>query len=208
MLDKSVPLCFIIMCKTDTENYPRYELPEGYSFSMYKDGDELEWAQLEVSVGQYDCAEKGLECFRREFVEGHNLPLSERMLFVRDKDGKVVATGTLWNGIYLGKERQRLHWIATDESCKGKGIAKAMVTRLLDIYNDLGYKGFIYLITESWCYSAVNIYRKFGFKEYVGKNPVEEFDMSDEEFQKQNELGIRLISEKIDGYRKDLKKHD
>ena len=130
------------------------------------------------------------------------------MLFVRDKDGKVVATGTLWNGIYLGKECQRLHWIATDESCKGKGIAKAMVTRLLDIYNDLGYKGFIYLITESWCYSAVNIYRKFGFKEYVGENPVEEFDMSDEEFKKQNELGIRLISEKIDGYRKDSKKHD
>ncbi len=206
MLDKSVPLCFIIMCKTDTENYPRYELPEGYSFSTYKDGDEFEWAQLEVSVGQYDCIEKGLECFRREFVEGHNLPLEERMLFVRDKDGKVVATGTLWNGIYLGEERQRLHWIATDESCKGKGIAKAIVTKLLDVYNNLGYKGFIYLITESWCYSAVNIYRKFGFKEYVGKNPVSEFNMSDEEFRKQNELGIRLISEKIDGYRKDLKK--
>lgn len=206
MLDKSVPLCFIVMYKTDTSVYPRYELPEGYTFSMYKKGDEFEWVKLEVSVGQYDSPEKGVESFYREFIKGHNLPLEKRILFVRDKNGKAVATGALWNGIYLGKEQQRLHWIATDETCKGKGIAKAIVTKLLDIYNELGYKDFIYLITESWCYSAVNIYRKFGFKEYVGKNPVKEFDMSDEEFEKQNKLGLKLISEKISDYGADVKK--
>ena len=201
MLDKNVPLCFLIMYKTDTAEYPRYELPEGYTFSMYKQGDEEDWAKLEVSVGQFDTVEKGVDSFRHEFMENQNLPLEQRILFVRDPAGKAVATGALWNGEYLGKEEQRLHWIATDESCKGKGIAKAIVTRLLDLYNALGFKDFIYLITESWCYSAVNIYQKFGFKAYVGKNPVTEFDMTDEEFEKQNELGLRLVSEKIKCYR-------
>ena len=200
MLDKSVPLCFVILYKTDTTEYPRYTLPEGYSFALYQKGDETEWAKLEVSVGQYDTVEKGVECFRREFVDGQNLNPEERIVFVRDPQGRIVATGALWNGEYLGKEEQRLHWVAVDESCKGKGIAKALVTRLLDLYNELGFQGFIYLITESWCYSAVNIYRKFGFQPYVGKLPVTELGMENEEFEKQNELGLRLIEQKIEGY--------
>ena len=202
MLDKSLPMCYVLMVKEDTEVYPRYSLPDGYSFKFYEKGDEKTWVEIEMTVGQFQTMEEGLASFNAEFVEGHTLQPEERIFFVIDSNGKAVATGALWNGEWKGETKQRMHWIAVDESCKGKGIAKAIVTKALDLYNELGYKGFIYLITESWCYSAVNIYEKFGFKLYEGEMPTQDFGISNEEFIKQNELGIKLIKEKIQSYKK------
>lgn len=202
MLDKSVPMCYVLMCKTDTENYPRYDLPDGYSFEFYRKGDEKLWVEIEMSVDQFQTMEEGLASFNAEFINGHTLNPEERIIFVKDPSGKAVATGALWNGVWKGEEKQRMHWIAVDESCKGKGIAKAIVTKLLDLYNDLGYKGFIYLITESWCYSAVNIYQKFGYELYEGELPITDFGISNEEFVEQNERGIKIIREKISVYKK------
>lgn len=203
MLDKSLPLCYVLMTKEDTEKYPKYSLPTGYSFKFYEKGDEKSWSEIEMSVGQFSTMEEGLRCFNAEFVDGHILRPEDRVFFVIDPNGKAVATGALWNGEWKGEIKERIHWIAVDESCKGKGIAKTIVTKALDLYNELGFKGFIYLVTESWCYSAVNIYERFGFKLYEGDLPSQCFGITNEEFVKQNELGIKLIRDKIQRYKID-----
>ncbi len=200
MLDKSIPHYPLTMNKTDTKNYPRHALPDGYEFVFYQKGDEVKWAEIETDVGQFSCVEKGIECFMRDFVNGQNLDPRERMLFVKSADGEYVATASLWNGKYLGEECQRIHWVAVKDKCAGKGIAKALLTRLMDLYNELGYCGFIYLLTGTRNYPAVSIYRKFGFAEYRGARSLS-VNLTDEQFAEQTENAIGIINERIAQYK-------
>lgn len=169
MIDKSSKHYNLFMIKTDPESYPVCPLPDGYSFVFYKSGDEKEWARLEMELGQFDSVESGIECFKNQFLVGQTLRPEDRMLFVKAPDGEYVATLTLWNGNHFGQEYQRAHWLAVSDKCAGKGIAKALLSRVLQLFNELGYKDFIYLVTGSWYYPAIFIYRKFGFKEYTEK---------------------------------------
>ena len=201
MLDKSIPYYPISMIKTDTRNYPCFSLPEGYSFTLYQEGDEKEWSRLECELGQFENTDEGIEVFKKEFLVGHNLDAKERVLFVRDNNGEIVATAALWNGIYLGVERDRVHWIAVSDKCAGKGIAKAMLSKIIDMYNELNKEGYLYLWTGTWNYPAIAIYRKFGFSEYKGRiNPLT--NKEEEGFLEENENAISLASEKINNYRK------
>ena len=201
MLDKSIPFSYVIMIKNDTNIYPNYNLPTGYKFKMYSSGDELKWAEIELSVGQFESLEEGIRMFDIEFNTG-KLKKEERIIYVIDPNGEYVATGALWDGPFNGCNQQKMHWIAVKEEYKGKGIAKALVTKILDLYNELGYSGFIYLLSESWCYSALNIYKKFGFVPYVDGNPLDILPYSNEEFNRSTEEGWNNINNKIKSYKK------
>ena len=98
MLNNKIPHYSLTLYKTDTKNYPEYYLPEGYRFVFYKKGDEVHWAEIERSVGQFDDIESGLKSFHASFVNNQNLSLEERMIFVVSPDGEYVATSALWNG--------------------------------------------------------------------------------------------------------------
>ena len=195
MLEKDIPYCPLTMYRTETKDYPRYALPEGFEFVFYREGDAQRWAEIETAVGQFDTVKEGLACFDKEFRVGQNLSLSERMIFVKDARGDYVATCSLWNGDFCGKERQRFHWLAVKDECAGRGIAKALLTRMMDLYNELGYHGFVYLLTGTPNYRAVRIYRNFGFAEYVGPTP--SGDLSNEEFAKQTQKAIAFINERL-----------
>lgn len=196
MLNNNIPHYSLTLYKTDTKNYPEYYLPEGYRFVFYKKGDEVHWAEIERSVGQFDDIESGLKSFHASFVNNQNLSLEERMIFVVSPDGEYVATSALWNGDYMGEEKQRIHWVAVKDKCSGKGIAKAMLTFLMKLYNDLGYEGFIFLDTGTRNYSAINIYRHFGFTEYTGEVSLFKH-IPDEEFRRKNEIAISIVNENI-----------
>lgn len=205
MIDKSLPKHYVFLYKTDTKNYPKYELPEGYKIEFYKKGDEVEWAKLECSIGQFGSVEEGIESFKQSFVYGQTLNPEERMLFVKDESGEYVATLSLWDGMYLGKNCQRLHWLAVSDKCAGKGIAKALVSAVLDLYNSLGYEGFVYLLTATWYYRAIGIYYKFGFKPYDGERTLLD-TMTDEQFVSENRKAIAIVNEKLGEYKSEDKK--
>ena len=201
MLDKSLTYVPLMMTKTDTKNYPRFDLPEGYSFRFYRAGDEKDWVALECSIGQFDTEEAALRMFRGEFIENQILKPEERMLFVVDPEGKAVASASLWDGILFGERRPRFHWVVVSDACTGKGIAKAMLSRILDLYNELGYEGFIYLNTSTWSYQAIGIYKKLGFVPYLGeKNPFPY--ISDADFLKNNATAWAAVDEKHNLYKK------
>ena len=199
MIDKSIERYPLTLCKTDTQNYPRVDLPDGYSFVFYRAGDEKKWAEIECSIGQFESIEKGIECFKKEFLINQELVPEERMLFVKDENGEYVATAALWDGLFLGQNYQRVHWVAVSDKCAGKGIAKALLCRILDLYNELGYSGFIFLLTATWYYPAISIYRKFGFSEYCGEKSLSS-KLTDEEFRVQNEKAIAIVDQKLNEY--------
>jgi ribosomal protein S18 acetylase RimI-like enzyme len=203
MLDKSLPYTPLMMTKTDTENYPKFDLPEGYSFRFYQAGDEEKWAALECALGQFNDTDAALRCFQAEFILNQDLKPEDRMIFVLDPAGKPIATAALWDGIFLGEKKERLHWIAVSDACAGKGIAKAMISRLLALYNELGFSGFLYLHTSTHSYQAIGIYKKFGFAPYLGeKSPFA--NVSDEEFPKKNLAAWALVDEKHMAYKKGM----
>ena len=184
------------MVKEDTENYPRYDLPAGYKFVFYQKGDEEHWAEIEADVAQFSSVEKGLECFNREFLTGQDLEPEERMLFVVSPDGEYVGTASLWNGLFYGEKKQRIHWVAVKDSHSGKGIAKAMLSRLMQLYCELGYSGFIYLLTGTRNWHAVTLYRKFGFREHVSdRSPSSR--TSDAEFAQNTARAVEIINAMI-----------
>ena len=184
------------MLKEDTESYPRCDLPAGYKFVFYKKGDEAHWAEIETAVGQFANIEKGLECFNREFLEGQDLDPEKRVLFVVAPDGEYVGTASLWNGTFYGEKKQRIHWVAVKDEHSGKGIAKAMLCRLMNLYLELGYSGFIYLLTGTRNWHAVSLYRKFGFREYVSdRSPSPR--TTDAEFAENTKKAIEIINSMI-----------
>lgn len=199
MIDKSLPFCGITLYKNDTKNFPRRELPEGYRFELYKPGDEAKWAEIWGSVGQFENLEEGVNVFRTEFIDGHTLKAEERVFFVVAPDGEYVATAALWYGNYLGNVEQRVHWVAVKDKCTGMGIAASMLTHVLDMYNELGQEGLIYLLTATWFYPAISIYRKFGFEFFRGdEHPLGE---SVENFRERNDEAIRMVEEKLEAYK-------
>ena len=196
MIDTSIPYYPLVMHKTDANNYPKYELPDGYRFEFYKDGDAEKWSEIQTAVGSFGSVEVGTEVFLRDFVNGQVLDARERVLFVVAPDGEYIGTAALWDGDEYGKRYQRLHWVAVKDTHAGKGIAKAMLTRLFDLYNELGYCGFIYLTTGTRNYPAVKIYEKFGFELYRGERSLFR-DLTDEEFVDRNVKAIALLDKML-----------
>jgi GNAT superfamily N-acetyltransferase len=185
MIDKSLPYVPLFLYKEDPQDYPKYELPAGFRFTPYQRGDEVAWAELECSLGQFATVEEGVRCFEREFPADGALDLGERVFFVRDDTDAVVATAALWEGEFCGEICPRAHWLAVSDACAGRGIAKAVFCHILDLYRQLHLTGTLYLLTATWYYPAIAIYRSFGFSFYEGESSLSQ-RLSDEEYQKSN----------------------
>ena len=208
-LDRSLPHIGVIMEKTDTKSYPSFDLPAGFSFSLYQPGYEEEWASLQYTVGQTDSLEEARGAFFSEFLQTEKDKMCRRMVFVLNPAGKVVGSAVLWAGSHFGREYQRVHWVAVNPEYQGLGISKALVTWVLDLYNALGYDGYIYLTSQTWSYKALNVYSKFGFKPYLGAKPQNWIagDMTADpfipwDFETKNREAWKIIGEKIEEYEK------
>ena len=92
----------LFLYKTDPKNYPKFELPCGFTLDFYKKGDEVHWANLECSIGQFDSLEAGIGAFEINFLKGQALSPEERIMFVKDRDGEYIATCALWDGDFCG----------------------------------------------------------------------------------------------------------
>ena len=196
MIDKSLPYIPLTLYKCDIDAFPRYSLPEGYRFEFYREGDEARWAEIEYSLGQFSSPERGVKCFGEQFIYEGAPDVGERMLFVVDEMGKYVATATLWRGEFLGETRERIHWVAVSDECAGRGIAKALICRLLELYRELHGEGPIYLVTATWYYPAISLYKKFGFEFYRGGASLDG-SLSDADFTLRNNEGISIVEQRL-----------
>ena len=109
-----------------------------------------------------------------------------------------MATASLWNGDTFGETRHRIHWVAVHPDYHGKGLAKALLTQLMTLYNELGFKGDLYLVTQTWSYKAINIYENFGFAPYQGMKPANWYG---EDYETMNDKAWELIHQKISEYK-------
>lgn len=170
-MDRSVENIHLIMTK-ESLDFNEKQLPEGYEFVMYESGMMNKWVEIQLSSKHILERLEGENYFKDVFLKNENF-LKESMIFIKDSKGDLVGTGAIWEGKYFPQDknkRYRLHWIAVDPKHGGKGLAKAVVSKLLSIFKDKKMGEGLYLSTQTCSYVAIKIYLDFGFKPYDLEN--------------------------------------
>lgn len=171
MIDKSIPHVAVLLVHKNPTEYPRYELPEGYRFESFRPGREEDWVRIQVDSELIENEEAARNMIEKDFKydpEG----MTKRMWFVIDPKGRAVATISMWQGGAFGPDHERVHWVAVEKSQQGKGLSNAMMTKALDVYNEVGEGRPLFVHTQTWSFVAVSLYEKFGFVPYMGPKPM------------------------------------
>ena len=118
------------MIRDDVANFPLHELPAGYRFRMYQEGDHHVWTTLQRAAEPY--IEVTPELFTREFHTGRDA-LPDRMFFVETSEGEPAASISAWweGDRYDPTERGRIHWVVVHPHHQRRGITKPMMTRAM-----------------------------------------------------------------------------
>jgi GNAT superfamily N-acetyltransferase len=148
------------MVRDDVADFPIYELPPGYRFRMYREGDEETWMELQRAAEPF--FEVKPELFMREYGE-HLDALPDRMFFVETLDGEPAASISAWweKDRHNPMERGRIHWVVVHPKHQRRGITKPMMTRAMQRLA-LSHPAAM-LGTSSGRIWAVKVYLDFGF---------------------------------------------
>ena len=126
MLDKTLPYHNIIMKRLRGTPVPPPSLPEGYRFGTFEEGDAEVWAEILVSVGEFDDTGEALSCFCGEYLSEPEA-LRQRLLFVQTDAGEKVGTLINWWNDTNGHRDPSVHWVAVKPGHQGVGVGKALV---------------------------------------------------------------------------------
>ena len=147
-----------MMCRA-----PREEafapLPAGFHFDLCR-REELEtWMRFPFDTQEE--ARQYAPFMARYFQNVYAAKEAEffaRCLFVREASGAPVGTAFLWRA--YGRVNT-LHWLKVRREYEGRGIGRALLTRLLMPLAPEEYP--VYLHTQPSSYRAIKLYTDFGF---------------------------------------------
>ena len=163
MLDKTLPYYNILMHRQAGTPVPGVSLPDGFSFVKYSAGDELAWAEIEASVGEFSSVQEACSYFGKHYLPFSG-ELDRRTIFIETESGEKVETFTMWWEYTEDLRVPSVHWVAVKPEFQGLGLGKAIVfagmERSLAIEGDRDF----YLHTQTWSYQAIGIYLKAGFQ--------------------------------------------
>ena len=162
MLDKSVPYVGIFMKRPAGTPFIPVPIPNRFSYALYREGDEKDWARIETSVLEFDSEFEALLYFTKKF-KPYPEELHKRCLFIENEDGLKIATATAWWHYIQDEYRAWLHWVSVHPDYQGYGLGKAITSKALEFSLELEGDVDIYLHTQTWSHKAFRIYEKFGF---------------------------------------------
>jgi ribosomal protein S18 acetylase RimI-like enzyme len=144
---------------------PSLALQAGFTFAGYRPGDERAWAEIETGAGEFECTERALEQFRREFG-GYKRELNERCIFILNESGLAVGTAMAWfNDSFQGERFGRLHWVGIIPAYQGLKLGKPLVSRAMAVLSARHDR--VYLTTQTESIRAIKIYLDFGFRPLI-----------------------------------------
>ena len=163
----------VAMARISLDNIPEYPLPAGYKFRLFKRGEELVWAQMQVDVGAFESIEKAMERFNSEFAP-HINDFEKRCIFiVEGLTGRVIGTTTAWYHPECdGDDRGRIHWVAIIPEFQGRKLAKPMLAEAMRVLKACHHER-VHLWSKTSAMKAIRMYLDFGF---VPENVSERFE--------------------------------
>jgi GNAT superfamily N-acetyltransferase len=139
---------------------PRYPLPEGFSVRPIR-GDQL-CLWTDIWRDAEDRLEIPDDLILREFSEDL-AALSLRCFLVFNRKQCAIATATAWYSDDFREGRWgRVHWVAVRPGHQGKGIARGLMSHVMDRMRQWHDKA--WLSTSSTRLKAIRIYLDFGFE--------------------------------------------
>ena len=99
------------------------ELPSGYHFQYYQDGDRDEWINIELSAREFLTFEGGIKAWDYYFKRYEHL-LPNRMIFLVDSktNEKIGTASAYFNNCKDDISDGYLHWVAIKKTYQGKWI--------------------------------------------------------------------------------------
>lgn len=151
----------VVMVRPDLADLPQHELPAGYALRLYRPGDKRSWLRIQRR------AERFLDITGKTFDAnfGDDLPAMEkRSFFLVSPDGRDIGTTTAWyDRNYAGKAWGRVHWVAIVPEFQGRGLAKPMLSAVMNRMKALGHRRAV-LGTQTPRLPAIKVYLDFGFR--------------------------------------------
>jgi Ser/Thr protein kinase RdoA (MazF antagonist)/cyclopropane fatty-acyl-phospholipid synthase-like methyltransferase/ribosomal protein S18 acetylase RimI-like enzyme len=163
MLDKTLPYYNIIMKRLRGMPVPPPSLPEGYRFGSFEEGDAEVWAEILVSVGEFDDTGEALSCFCGDYLSEPEA-LRQRLLFVQTDAGEKVGTLINWWNDTNGRRDPSVHWVAVKPEHQGVGVGKALVYEGLRRMIGLEGERDFFLHTQTWSCQAISLYLHAGYR--------------------------------------------
>ncbi len=163
-LDRNVvdiPLLMVLPLEKEIEVN---QLQAPYRYIEYRDEYAKQWCCLQTETGLFESLAQAEEKLNTFIKQGNNF--KDNFLFVVDENNELVGSAGIWPGFHFGKERARIHYVSVSEKVQGKGIAKAMLTKLCNQYQREGHTEELYLATQTGSYAAINLYNRIGFIPY------------------------------------------
>lgn len=144
------------------EDLPQKELPKGYRFTWYREGDRDHWIDIERSAKELESDEEGRRVWE-QYYGGHEGSLQDRMIFVETLSGEKVATATAYYDPFREDppEIGYLHWVAVKREHQGKGLSKPLVLKALHRLKELGYPC-VKIHTQTTTWLACKVYLDLG----------------------------------------------
>lgn len=164
-IDKTLEYYELLMTYNDTSKFNKHDLPNGYYFTFYKPGDEFKWVDIHMQTGEFTDYEYALEVFH-DFYDNFINELDKRCIFIVNDEGKKIGTATISK---LNEEEYGYNavvdWVAISKEYQGKGLARPLISRLLQLANELGHTK-ILLHTQTHTWLAAKLYLDEGFEPF------------------------------------------
>ncbi len=164
-IEKTLEYHELLMTLDDTSKYGSYELPDGFHYEFYNDGDINDWVNIHISSGEFIKESYGVKVFH-DFYDSFIDELSKRCFFVVNNKGERVGTAT----VSRLKESEYgydavIDWFAIKKEYQGYHLSKPMINRFIKLANDLGYDK-ILLHTQTHTWLAAKLYLDLGFEPF------------------------------------------
>lgn len=163
-LDNTIKYYELLMKYDNTSKVKQYELPKGFHYEFYKPGNKKEWISIHIESGEFTSIEEGLNYFHT-FYDHFISELDKRCVFiVEDSTNEKVGTATI--SLLKTKEynyEATVDWFAIKKNYQGRGLAKPLISKFIEIARDLGHKQII-LHTQTTTWLAAKLYLDYGFE--------------------------------------------
>lgn len=166
-IDNTIKYYELLMCYDDTSKYANYELPDGYHYEFYKDGDEDAWVDIILSSGIISSERSAHEYFH-QFFNSFMDKLYERCIFIVD-DTTNEKVGTVTISLLSEKEygyNAAIDWFAIKKEYQGKKLSRPFIAKFISLANELGHDKII-LHTQTTTWLAAKLYLDAGFKPLI-----------------------------------------
>lgn len=161
-IDNTIKYYELLMCYNDTSKYIEYELPEGFHYEFYKDGDEADWINIHISSGEFMSASEGQKVFH-DFYDSFITELNKRCIFIiNDVTNEKVGTATV--SLLKNEEhgyKAAIDWVAIKSEYQGRKLARPLISRFIKLANELGHNSVI-LHTQTITWLAAKLYLDAG----------------------------------------------